>query len=221
MRLSSWALACACLPLAGLASADKGVAVKVELTLDTEPVVSHEYANPCAYDREGKPVKAAHDCAGVVKAYHRPQMSPGWKIEEDGGRVTAYLESVTVPMLLEQKLRISSDYPKDSCAYQATLEHETKHWTANVELFRKKAANLQRSLEKLRLPTKDKPLLSTSYSSERMRDQIDRLINQTIAAKRDELTDEMRESVKDLDDPLRYQLDDYAKCAPAEWKGKK
>lgn len=219
MRFPSWALACACL-LPGSLAAAEGVAVKVELQYEQEPVLSHEFANPCAYDREGKPVKTAKDCAGVVKAYHRPRMMPEWKTEESGGRVTAYLESVQVPLILEQTLRISSDYPKDSCAFKATLEHETKHWKANVALFRRKAALIQRSLEKLPLPSKDKPLVSTPYSSDRMREQFDRLINETIKAKRDELTSEMQESVAELDDPLRYRQDDYSKCSPEQWKGK-
>jgi hypothetical protein len=210
------------LALSAFASAENGVAVSVTAKYDKEPAaIQDAYANPCAYDKDGHPIAAPHDCAGVVKAFHHPGMEPVWKIDQQGNQVTSYLESLRVPLVLEQELRISSDYSKDSCAYKATLEHERKHWAANIFILGKTAVGLKRSLARLPLPSKDKPLVSSSDFNEHLRDQIDALIHSTIDAKRQQMSDDMRDSVAELDDPLRYKEDDYSKCSEEQWKGKR
>ncbi len=207
---------------AAIPAAASDVPIEVILQFEEEPtVVVHDFANPCAFDLEGNPVEKPKDCAGNVRAGPKPHQDMGWSLEEKNGQVSAVLDYVKVPFALRQVLRVSSSYPKDGCAYKATLEHETKHWKANVELFKKAAKDIKADIEHISvLPSKAKPLVASKFSSARYREQIDKLVYAKIDEARKSLAEAMRASVAELDDPERYRKDDWSKCTAQDWKGK-
>lgn len=188
-----------------------------------EPLeINQRFDNPCAYDPAGNPISTTKKCAGAVQALARPRQIMGWVVTEDGTQMTSYLENVQVPFALVQELRVTSDFTDDTCAYNATLEHELKHWKANVELFKKAVESLRREIGMISLlPSKDKPITASRFTSTRFREQVDKLVHTKIDNVRKKLIEDMRESVAELDEPARYLRDDWSKCPAADWKGKK
>jgi len=203
------------------------------MTEPIKPYVVNFNADPipdrAAVDRSASrpgPDNGVADRAGYTKVHldGRGMLKIDWRAGKarGDGKVPLYAETAEVTFhLTDYVVAISSDYPEQSCAFEATLRHElSAHIKRPIDLFKARREDMVLRLNRIPLPTKDHPRWIRDVEFDPVSDGLGEQVRQEIAAVRQELVSALKTDRAVQDDAQHYDVV-YKTCKPADWAARK
>lgn len=147
-----------------------------------------------------------------------PQFAPYTGTPRADGMVPFYYQSINVRFSLSDFIvKISSDYPADSCAYNVTHRHEfDAHLYRPIRIFSGYRDVVIARLNGIVVPTESNPRWVRPAEVAALRDGLEQQVNEAVSIVYQNLRMALRTARDAEDDPAHYRLV-YEQCSAAEW----
>jgi hypothetical protein len=132
--------------------------------------------------------------------------------------VPFYYQSINVLFSLDDfVVKISSDYPVNSCAYNVTHRHEfDAHLYRPIRIFLRYRDVVIASLNGITVPTESNPRWVRPAEVAALRDNLEQQVKEAVSNVYQNLRLALRTARDAEDDPTHYRLV-YEQCSAAEW----
>jgi hypothetical protein len=188
----------------------------VSFSTDAIPTtVDHTSSNP---GPAGSSANRAGFTSIRVSAEGGPRFARYTGAARADGLVPFYYQSINVLFSLKDFIvKISSDYPVNSCAYNATNRHEfDAHLYRPIRIFLSYRDIVIGALNGISVPTQPHPRWVRPTEVTALQENFEQQVNEAVSNIYRNLRMAIRAARDAEDDPSHYQLV-YDQCSPAQW----
>jgi hypothetical protein len=156
--------------------------------------------------------------AGYTSMTVDAKLTIAWSDEPDPSGGPFFAQSVNVFFFLKDiKIAISSDYPKKSCPYKVTYEHELEdHVQPSIKLFYSFRDAFIKKINGISVPAQDSPQQLKPAEAAKLQQSIETSLVEAIKDTKAEITSKLEAHQRSVDTKAHYKKI-YAKCPAGDW----